>query len=453
MIFIGFQKRARIEKSLEQVPPFLVVSAMVALLFLPVAAAVPATIGIVVLSAVLIACLKKGTNAYKFFTLKKVVFIGVISYSLYLWHWGVLAISRLTIGVTWKTAALQVALMAIAAVGSHRYIESPTRASTWFRERWKTIALGVLVLTIFGIAVNMFSRGLYKIVFLGSKVKFVENVHDKSHSCNIVKDYERAIVFSNMCGTGSDPSDPTIYLLGDSHIDQFSKAFETFGKQGRINIRTVHGNFCLFPSAIVRNSGSDCYARQVLVERSLLKMAKSGDVVVIGNALYASFSPKWDDVATFTEPNGKTLTSDRAAAIYSTKVTSLANTLAAKNIVTVFYLDGVQFPGLKRPGYTCRSEWFRPADTIASECMKDMNDYKLERDRYFEWTRKWEDRRLRFVWDGIENGKCRRGVCTAAEYQDSSHFLPHYANAIFEKFERMHLRPLLRYSLRETERT
>ena len=94
LLFIGFQKRARIEQALEQVPPLLVVAAMVVAMYLRVEAAVPATIAIVGLSAVLIACQKRETLAYKFFTFETVVYIGLISYSLYLWHWTVLSISR-----------------------------------------------------------------------------------------------------------------------------------------------------------------------------------------------------------------------------------------------------------------------------------------------------------------------------------------------------------------------
>ena len=130
LIFIGFQKRARIEQALEQVPPFLVVTGMVGVMFLPVSAAVPATIGVVVLSAILIACLKKGTVAYQFFTLEKVVYVGMISYSLYLWHWGVLSISRWTIGVHWWSVPIQVILIFFLANSSYVFIEKPLRSFT-----------------------------------------------------------------------------------------------------------------------------------------------------------------------------------------------------------------------------------------------------------------------------------------------------------------------------------
>jgi peptidoglycan/LPS O-acetylase OafA/YrhL len=127
LIFIGFQKRAKIEQVLEQVPPLLVVAAMVGVMFLPTEAAVPATISIVALSAVLIACLKTGTAGFVAFTNNRVVYIGLISYSLYLWHWGILAISRWSIGVHWWSVPFQLAAMVGMASATYRWIEKPVR--------------------------------------------------------------------------------------------------------------------------------------------------------------------------------------------------------------------------------------------------------------------------------------------------------------------------------------
>ncbi|MFN9914635.1 MAG: acyltransferase family protein, partial [Pirellulaceae bacterium] len=115
-------------------PPLLVVAAMVGVMFLPVAAAVPATIGVVVLSAVLIASLKQGTAAYQFFTLEKIVYIGLISYSLYLWHWTVLSISRWTIGIHWWSAPIQVGLMLLLGTSSFKWIETPLRKINLFQK-------------------------------------------------------------------------------------------------------------------------------------------------------------------------------------------------------------------------------------------------------------------------------------------------------------------------------
>lgn len=60
LLFLGLQSRARREPTREQLLPLILVAAMVGVMFLPVAAAVPATVGMVLLTAVLIACLKQG---------------------------------------------------------------------------------------------------------------------------------------------------------------------------------------------------------------------------------------------------------------------------------------------------------------------------------------------------------------------------------------------------------
>ena len=96
------------------------------------------TISIVLLSAVLISCLREGSLVFNFLTKDEIVYIGLISYSLYLWHWGVLSISRWTIGIHWWSAPFQITLMFGLAVASYRWVETPLREGNWFGKRWKT---------------------------------------------------------------------------------------------------------------------------------------------------------------------------------------------------------------------------------------------------------------------------------------------------------------------------
>ena len=98
LLFTAFlQKGKSIVQFLEKVPPLLVLALIIGVMYLPMSWVPASTITVVFLSLVLIVCLKKRTTAYKIFTNPKVVYIGLISYSLYLWHWGVLSISRWTI--------------------------------------------------------------------------------------------------------------------------------------------------------------------------------------------------------------------------------------------------------------------------------------------------------------------------------------------------------------------
>ena len=126
----------------------------------------------VVLSLVLIASLKKGTTAYKFLTSPKVVYIGLISYSLYLWHWGVLSISRWTIGIHWWSIPFQIALMFGLAIASYQYIETPLRKGNWFGKRWKTLVVGgsSLIITALSIALIPKTPAKSLLLSVGEKI-------------------------------------------------------------------------------------------------------------------------------------------------------------------------------------------------------------------------------------------------------------------------------------------
>lgn len=54
-------------------------------------------------------------------------YVGLISYSLYLWHWSVLVIARLSIGVDLMTAPFLLAVMFLLAHLSYKWIETPLR--------------------------------------------------------------------------------------------------------------------------------------------------------------------------------------------------------------------------------------------------------------------------------------------------------------------------------------
>jgi peptidoglycan/LPS O-acetylase OafA/YrhL len=125
----------------------LIVAIIGVLLFIPITFSVIATIAVVLLTMLLIVTLKPGSLGYKLLTYSVALFIGKISYSLYLYHWTVLSISRWTIGIHWWSVPLLVALMLLLAVGSYAYVENPLRRAQWSGFRWKSIgyALGALV--------------------------------------------------------------------------------------------------------------------------------------------------------------------------------------------------------------------------------------------------------------------------------------------------------------------
>jgi peptidoglycan/LPS O-acetylase OafA/YrhL len=88
---------------------------------------------------------------------KPVVFLGLISYSLYLWHWPLLVFSRIAVFRTMDVPVAHVHLVLailsiVIAAASWRFVETPFRAGP-LRPRKRTILIfGAACVTVFGIA-------------------------------------------------------------------------------------------------------------------------------------------------------------------------------------------------------------------------------------------------------------------------------------------------------------
>ena len=128
------------------------------------------TVTIVLLTAILIACLKKGTAAFTLFTFRGVVSIGLISYSLYLWHWGALSISRWTIGIHLWSAPFQIALMVVLSVLSYQLFEKPLRVSPWGSNRHTTLFKGFAVLAAASASLIGLNRSSAVVQGIGDKI-------------------------------------------------------------------------------------------------------------------------------------------------------------------------------------------------------------------------------------------------------------------------------------------
>ena len=312
LIFIGFQKRARIEQALEQVPPLLVVAAVVGVMFLPLSAAVPATISVVMLSTILIACLKKSTAAYKFFTLEKVVFLGLISYSLYLYHWTVLCISRWTIGIHWWSVPIQVGLMMLMAIGSYKWIETPCRKRVWSPLRWKTIGIGLIPPASAAILLIGYVKAEPFSIFLGSRPRLMATgVHSliipyslKNKNKQWTWRGEKCVLSDNSqvgkviriedCTIGNfRDANKRILILGNSFSAAFTHAFDKLveNQNYAVTITSSWGASAIkeIPNKGTWDKANDFYWNSIVPD--LIKELRTGDIVFLVNDM-AGFSPK-----------------------------------------------------------------------------------------------------------------------------------------------------------------
>jgi len=328
LLFISFQKRKSIELFLEKVPPTIVLAFIIGVMYLPMSLATTSTVSVVVLSLVLIASLKKGTTAYNFFTSPKVVYIGLISYSLYLWHWGVLSISRWTIGIHWWSIPFQIALMSGLAIASYRYIETPLRKGNWFGKRWKTIVVGGGVLVTLSSGLIALGKPLKGKLFIGNQYN-VWNMKNWQ--------YEETKITHNL-------TLPTIYLIGDSHTGHYGAVMSHLAGKKEFNL-IMHPNG--YGLQLLNNGITEEYVLAPL--REYKNDFKKEDVIV-----FSAHVRKYTNEHNWTKQ-------------YETFLQQ------TKNIEMKFILISPTPIFREVKGiYTCQEEWYRPSWAISHLCFGEI---------------------------------------------------------------------------------
>jgi peptidoglycan/LPS O-acetylase OafA/YrhL len=170
--------------------------------------------------------------------LRPFVFIGVISYSLYLWHWPIIVFSKhLPFRFTGRTEIMVVLLSSLVmAFVSFEYIERPFRGKSSPITRRQVFGLGLAasVLTLsFGIAAYR-SQGLpgrydpqTRQVIAGNLAR----IDDFDGSCGNFRNEVHKLDDIKFCDLGSQ-SPHKILFWGDSHVEQLYPAVEQIYKEG-----------------------------------------------------------------------------------------------------------------------------------------------------------------------------------------------------------------------------
>ena len=328
LLFIVFQERKSIDKLFEKVPPFFILALILGVMYLPMSWATASTVAVVALSLLLIASLKKQTAAYSFFTNPIVVYIGLISYSLYLWHWGILSISRWTIGIHWWSIPFQVSLMLCMAIVSYKWIETPLKKGSWLGKRWKTLLLGMGILITLSINLVVLRKPLNGKLFTG-------NQYNK-WNMKLFKDNK---IINNI-------NFPTIYLLGDSYAGHYGAIITKLTDKKEFNL-------IMHPQGkglkLLNNYDSEEHVLAPL--REYKNQFKKGDVILFAanEDKYYKDRPNW--------------TKHYSSFIQQTQ-----------NIGMKFILISPtpSFSGIKE-GYICQEEWYRPSWAISPLCFSKVN--------------------------------------------------------------------------------
>ncbi len=136
---------------------------------------------LVFFTLVLISSIKFNNFILNIFTNKFVLKIGLMSYSLYLWHWGILSLSHLTIGISWWTIPIQILLIYYFALFSYKFIESPIRNSKVLIYKRYVILSGLICISLATLMIKFLLKPIRNNLFLGEQV---QTFSDETFSSN-----------------------------------------------------------------------------------------------------------------------------------------------------------------------------------------------------------------------------------------------------------------------------
>jgi len=166
------------------------------------------------------------TSAGWLLSRKPMVFVGLISYSLYLWHWPIIVFSEyyLVQKLTgWRTAAAVAVSLAVATL-SWRYVERPFRVKGLIPRRrifqGAAAAMAIMaVLSMAGLASNGWAgRFPDEVVRLEG---YADAFNPRREECH--REEDKVIAFERSCVYGAK-TPPTYAVWGDSHAVELTYA-------------------------------------------------------------------------------------------------------------------------------------------------------------------------------------------------------------------------------------
>jgi len=318
-----------------------------------------------------------------------IVAIGLLSYSLYLWHWPIIVLVRWTIGVNrWTTLPILAATF-IASLLSYR-LEILFRYGKG-EAPWQSKPL--LFFPAFSILVAGVVAGLQEpfkgLLFAGrykseaaesSRSKKIDGTTISTANCFLEPTAPLSPdAWSKRCVAIPHADRPTLYFEGDSHVQALMALAQQVLHEGSYNVSMFARGGCLTPYFSPWPGGLQndekyrlCRAHDRSRAKFLKSALKTGDRVVVVSFIHGPFD---------------SVQSERA---YRNSVLNLARDAQGKGASLVVFAPLPLFTDsvdIAFPLSLCRVEWFRPSWALSSACQSA----RVKRDREISDTSSLRD--------------------------------------------------------------
>jgi peptidoglycan/LPS O-acetylase OafA/YrhL len=243
------------------------------------------------ITSTMLLLLQREGNRFTSFALENslVRFFGKISYSLYLWHWPLLALMRLILPPSFQTPILTISVVAASvfiSILSHRFIETPflrmrggTRLPAFpiFAAAGAVVAIGFTVFIGKGVPSRFQDESLELVNYI--------DLSPFNAKCNLDTGSTDSM-WNSSCKV-SHNNQPIIFMAGDSHADSIGPGIKEFATTQNFGYQQQTGWSC--PFVFHDKFAKNCFEYNSKILQVIAESAAIKTVVLTG--FWSSYLP------------------------------------------------------------------------------------------------------------------------------------------------------------------
>jgi peptidoglycan/LPS O-acetylase OafA/YrhL len=320
------------------------------------------------------------------------VFIGKLSYSLYLWHWPVMVLLRWTTGLqTSLQMALALALTAILSFVSFSLLENPIRRSRLVlaQPRWRVIAAGLAcILLAQTLTTNVFTRQSYISLSVTRDTRtwypyaWPDQAAQRRAQCKTKRSFAAA-------GTGGittyEPVDckpqlaqpRQLFVIGDSHAGAYTTLLYTLAEENALRVMIYSKGGCRVANLgqPLKDLGGGCDQFVSATIQDIQQRANPGDVVLMASLKLHRLESATQGEAALLAAQEKENPSSRAARSAALEETD--KQLSALEQKDIRVIIEAPKPLFKSPPFRCL-DWFNSQNPVCAGGLTMSREYLLK---------------------------------------------------------------------------
>ncbi|MEZ4873417.1 MAG: acyltransferase family protein [Bdellovibrionales bacterium] len=233
------------------------------------------------------------------------VFLGKISYSLYLWHWPVQTMFRWTVGLDdfLKITSCSILTFTLSWI-SYEWVEKPTRNNMFLKNLKHYLFFGVFLVVgyLAYTSVNLLFKNQNDLALstaINNRSQWFDhrsfaNETKYGNACVDIKErgVDDHVVFEGV--SCSNKNNSTLYVIGDSHAGAYASLLKTLVEDFGIKVILFRSPGCgLFNFGEAFDEESSCFYNYKRMRATIEENIKAGDLIFLATLKLERFSDVW----------------------------------------------------------------------------------------------------------------------------------------------------------------